>query len=193
MVLQPVADLFNHADVGCEVSFDAASFTIVTDRAYAEGDEVYICYGRHTNDFLLVEYGFVLGENQWDEVCLDDAILPELSKKHKEVLEEEGFLGKYVLDQGTVCYRTQVALRLLCVSLEEWRRFVVEGQDGEVVQEEVDELLVEILERYRGTVEGTIREIEGIEIGLPCQRAVLALRWRQIRGLIDQTIERLES
>lgn len=195
MVLQPVADLFNHADAGSAAAgFAAAGFSITASRAHAAGDEVYICYGRHGNDFLLVEYGFVLGDNQWDEVGLDDAVLPELSRAQKEVLDEEGFLGKYVLDRRTVCYRTQLAVRLLCVPVEEWRRFVVEGEDGgEEVQQEVDELLVGILEKYRGTVEGTIQEIEGLDIGQPCQREVLALRWRQIRGLIDQTVERLKS
>ena len=30
-------------------------------RAFAPGDEVRISYGRHPGDFLLVEYGFVMG------------------------------------------------------------------------------------------------------------------------------------
>ncbi|KAK4151913.1 ribosomal lysine N-methyltransferase set11 [Chaetomidium leptoderma] len=195
MVLQPVADLFNHADAGCEVAFGAASFTVTADRAYAEGEEVYICYGQHANDFLLVEYGFVLppAQNRWDEVCLDDAVLPELSERFRGVLEAKGFLGGYVLDARTVCYRTQVALRLLAgVPVGEWERLVEEGEDGgKVLQGKVDGLLVRILNKYRGTVEGTIRELEGLEVGQPYQREVLCTRWQQIRTLIDQTIERL--
>jgi hypothetical protein len=68
------------------------------------------------------------------------------------------------------------------------------GEDGgEVVQAEVDRLLVGILRKYRGTVEGTIAELEGLEVGHAEQREVLVTRWRQIGSLIDLTIERLES
>ncbi|KAK4239341.1 ribosomal lysine N-methyltransferase set11 [Achaetomium macrosporum] len=194
MVLQPVADLFNHADTGCEVAFTPDGFTITADREYAKGDEVYICYGKHSNDFLLVEYGFVLAENRWDEVCLDDAILPELSRQQKAVLEERGFLGNYVLDQRTVCYRTQVALRLLCVPAGRWERLVYEGEDGgEAVQQKVDRLFVKILRKYHGKVEETIQELEELEDCQSWQREVLCLRWQQIRGLVNQTIERLEA
>jgi hypothetical protein len=193
MVLQPMADLFNHADAGCEVAFTAASFTITADRAYAEGDEVYICYGKHHNDFLLVEYGFVMAQNRWDEVGLDDAVLPALSAGQRELLDEKGFLGGYVLDARTVCYRTQVALRLLCVSAEEWAALVEEGEDGgDVVQEKVDRLLVSLLRKYRGVIESTIKELKGLEVGEAGQREMLGMRWQQIQGLIDRTIKRLE-
>ncbi|KAK4248818.1 hypothetical protein C7999DRAFT_39949 [Corynascus novoguineensis] len=196
MVLQPVADLLNHADAGeCAVAFDAGGFTVAAARDYAPGDEIHICYGKHHNDLLLVEYGFVLtGGNRWDEVCLDDAVLPALSAAQRALLDERGFLGNYVLDAGTVCYRTHVALRLLCcVSAGEWERLVNDGEDGgEALQEEVDRLLVRLLRRFRGTVEGKIRELEALEVGLPSQREILCTRWQQIGRLVDQTIERLD-
>ncbi|KAK3500743.1 hypothetical protein B0T13DRAFT_527126 [Neurospora crassa] len=92
MVLQPVADLFNHTSYDpsaeetegnrktCSVAFSPTAFTITTTRPYAAGEEVYICYGNHSNDFLLIEYGFLFDENVWDEVCIDDAILPLLDQ-----------------------------------------------------------------------------------------------------------------
>ncbi|KAK4102155.1 SET domain-containing protein [Parathielavia hyrcaniae] len=200
MVLQPVADLFNHAaDDGCEVAFSPASFTITADRAYTAGDEVCICYGSHPNDFLLAEYGFVLSRNRWDEACLDDAVVPELSPAQRGLLEARGFLGGYVLDAGTVCYRTQVALRLLCCassssSVREWEALVDEGEDGgEGLQGEVDGLLVNILKKYRGVVQATITELETLEVGEAGQREMLRTRWHQIGVLIDRTIERLGS
>ncbi|KAJ4298586.1 hypothetical protein N0V88_003616 [Collariella sp. IMI 366227] len=179
MVLQPVADLFNHSadDGGCEVAFTPASFTISAAREYEEGEEVYICYGKHSNDFLLVEYGFCLERNRWDEVCVDEAVMPALREGERAILEERGFLGSYVLDEGTVCYRTQVAVRLL------W----------EEVQRKVDELLAEMLSKYCEKIEGRIKKLESMEAGEACQREMLCMRWRQIRGLIEQTIERLDS
>ncbi|AEO54827.1 hypothetical protein MYCTH_2297882 [Thermothelomyces thermophilus ATCC 42464] len=201
MVLQPVADLLNHAAAGyATAGFDGAGgigwFTVAADRAYAPGEEVHICYGRHHNDLLLVEYGFLLADNRWDEVGLDDAVLPALSGAQRALLDERGFLGNYVLDAGTVCYRTRVALRLLCcVSAAQWERLVNDGEDGgEALQEEVDRLLVRLLKKYRGTVvEGKIRELEALDVGLPSQREILRTRWQQIGRLIDQTIDRLDA
>lgn len=195
MVLQPVADLFNHSDTGCHVSFDAHCFTITADRDYKEGEEVYICYGNHGNDFLLVEYGFVMEKNRWDEVCLDGALLEELTERQKEMLEEKGFGGGYVLDRETVCYRTQVAVRCMCCGEEEWRRFVEEGKedDEELMQKRVDERLVGILKKYRGRVGDKLQEVGRLDVGEACQREVLGLRWRQIDELVKVTIERLET
>lgn len=193
MVLQPVADLFNHSSSGCGVSFDDAHFTITTDRAYATGEEVFICYGRHGNDFLLVEYGFVLDSNKWDEVGLDELILPELTQRQKDYLDEAGFLGKYVLDAETVCYRTQVALRILCLSLRDWRRFVAGEDDGEARQDKVDDLLVSILRKYIERIEGVLKSLGSSEVGETCPREMLSRRWRQIVKLVDKTIVRLES
>ena len=47
MVLQPVADLFNHSPDGCTGSFRADAFAITAWRAYEPGEEVFIRYGAH--------------------------------------------------------------------------------------------------------------------------------------------------
>jgi hypothetical protein len=194
MVLQPVADLFNHSAQGCSVAFDTESFTIKTQRAYSRGEEITICYGSHSNDFLLVEYGFFMDDNKWDEVCLDEAILPQFSTRVKERLEEAGFLGNYVLDRDTVCYRTQVALMALCVPMRQWKRFMEGLEAGDEMQRQVDEILVASLKKYSQDISGRLEEIRGMDgVGLPCHREMLQRRWVQIRGLVDKTIERLES
>ncbi|KAL2149876.1 hypothetical protein VTH82DRAFT_7552 [Thermothelomyces myriococcoides] len=216
IVLQPVADLLNHAATGhatagfatAAADADASenndgsggggakgSFSVWAEREYRPGDEVHICYGRHHNDLLLVEYGFVLADNRWDEAGVDDAVLPALTARQRALLDERGFLGEYVLDSDTVCYRTQVALRLLCcASAAQWERLVNDGEDGgEALQEDVDRLLVRLLKKYRAAVvEAKIRELENLEIGLPSQREILRIRWQQIRRLIDRTIDRLD-
>ncbi len=219
MCLQPVADLFNHVDDGaerCGVAFDGDGYAVRAERAHAAGEEVRISYGRHPGDFLLVEYGFTMGDgdddaeegeddgkedgkgeglNRWDEVALDDVVLPRLSARQRETLDAAGFLGRYVLDRRTVCHRTEVAVHLLCCGdrVGEWRRFVDGADDGSAGQAEVDALLVEMLREYREKAERTIREVEGSEAGQPEQRVVLARRWRQIRGLLSVNIERLRK
>ncbi|OTA79529.1 hypothetical protein M434DRAFT_86976 [Hypoxylon sp. CO27-5] len=193
MCLQPVADLFNHADEGCNVAFDNDGFAIKTTRAYETGEEVKICYGRHSGDFLLVEYGFVMDDNRWDEFLLDDVLLPRLSARQKERLEEVGFLGKYVLDRETVCHRTQVAVRLLCCGVREWKRFVDGIDDGERSQKGADQLILDLLREQKRNANKTISEVEALTVGDQQQREVLIKRWRQIQDLVDANIVRLEQ
>ena len=194
LALLPVADLLNHADVGCQVSFCPESFTIVADRGYSAGEEIFISYGGHSNDFLLAEYGFVLAANRWDEVCLDEVILPLLSKMQKAELEGCGFLGKYMLDAETAgCHRTQVALRLLCCTLEQWHRFVDAEDDGEGSQGEVDALLMQLLDTFLQTIGKTMEDIEKLSDGQVTQRDLLLERWKQIQSVVMQTMKRLES
>lgn len=206
MALQPVADLFNHTDAGgCHVAFDHAdSYSFRTRRAYEKGEEVHISYGSHSNDFLLAEYGFVLARNRWDEICLDEALLPALSRRQREDLEDVGFLGNYVIDDDTVCHRTQVALRLLLTGLhdglamDEWRRFVNGLDDGERSQPRVDAVLVPLLEEYSSRVADKIEEVEGLKFNPGSQaldesrRDLLLRRWEQISNLVGQTIKRLK-
>ncbi|KAK2075041.1 hypothetical protein P8C59_009200 [Phyllachora maydis] len=205
MALQPVADLFNHGEAGCRVAFDAAGFSVYADRAYARGDEVVISYGAHGNDALLVEYGFVLGGeagggNRWDAVGLDGVVVPALGDGQREALEALGFLGGYVLDAEGACYRTQVALRVMCLPETQWRRFLEEGGDEGAEKEagrrqkKVDRLLVGLLKKYEeGTVRRHIREIEASKVGEECQREILCRRWRQIQRLLLATLERLDG
>ncbi|TLD22009.1 hypothetical protein PspLS_07851 [Pyricularia sp. CBS 133598] len=205
MVLQPVADLFNHADAGCAVAFNDEDFTIRADRDYDAGDEVLICYGNHSNDFLLAEYGFVLAANRWDEVCIDDAVLPLLTKAQRELLKERNFLGNYMLDAATVCYRTEVALRLVCSPNEEsWHAFVDGFEDASVrgkgaaerMQSRVDRLLLKALTRYRDEIiddrcEALEDDDHDYGPGLEEQTELLLRRWKQISSLVNKEIKRL--
>ncbi|KAF6837971.1 SET domain-containing protein [Colletotrichum musicola] len=195
MVLQPVADLLNHSSRGCHVAFDTTSFTIRADRDYDAGEEIHICYGRHSNDFLLVEYGFVMGEgeNEWDEASLDEALLPRLGAAHRRRLEERGFLGKYVVDAETVCYRTQAALRTLVLPARRWARFVDGFEDGEAEQAEVDALLRDVLSAYDREIAEKIETVSKSGEGEEFQRSMLVGRWRQIQNLVRATIQKLKT
>ncbi|KAL6699006.1 hypothetical protein J3F84DRAFT_364610 [Trichoderma pleuroticola] len=88
LALIPVADLFNHSDDGCKVNFSSHVYQIVADRAYNKGEELFISYSSHSNDYNLLEYGFILDENPSDDVYIDDVVFPKLSKSHKEELKK---------------------------------------------------------------------------------------------------------
>jgi hypothetical protein len=191
LALAPFADYFNHADTGCSVTFSPEGITIKSDKVYEKGEEIYISYGSHSNDFLLAEYGFVLEKNKWDEIRLDQVILPELSAQQQKLLEEEGFLGNYVLDQDTVCYRTQAALRLLCVPVKRWVLFLAGEDDNEVDQKQVDEILSKLLRRYLKLAKENMKSIGSSTLGLDPQRDALERRWRQISILLSTSISRI--
>ncbi|KAL1900591.1 hypothetical protein Sste5346_002314 [Sporothrix stenoceras] len=213
IAMQPVADLFNHAaDRGCKAAYAAQGFSFVADRLYKEGDEVPISYGAHANDALLVEYGFVLADNnRWDEVSLDAVLVPKLSSSPQDIIREDletaGFWGNYMIDAATPggCYRTQVALRrLLCggtgaAKRTVWLQFVEGGgddEDEEEGKEEREELLLECLDDMAELAHKTLTKIERLgksNVGTESQRNLLALRWRQIEAMVAQAAKKLRE
>lgn len=122
LALVPFADYFNHSPKGCKVSFSPACYNFTAVSNLEKGEEVFISYGSHNNDFLLVEYGFYLENNKWDEALLDLVLLTLFSDKQKEILVSENFWADFVLDTNSICYRTEVGTRLLCMLLDLWRR-----------------------------------------------------------------------
>ncbi|KOS23266.1 Ribosomal N-lysine methyltransferase set11 [Escovopsis weberi] len=88
LALVPVADLFNHSEAGSRVQATSeGGYLVTTDKAYKKGEEVFITYGSHPNDYMLVEYGFILDHNKHDEVHLDDIIMPKLDEGQRVELE----------------------------------------------------------------------------------------------------------
>ncbi|CZT40887.1 uncharacterized protein RSE6_00558 [Rhynchosporium secalis] len=197
LALNPFADYFNHtvSSAACNVSFSPDGCSITASGPIKKGEEVYISYGNHSNDFLLAEYGFILAgdTNRWDEVVLDSHVLDLLSADKKAILQEEGFLGNYVLDRETVCHRTQVALRLSFLSVGRWRRFVAGMDDGEKDQVTVDEVLRKLLEKYQADATENIRLASCLEEGTADQRQTLSIRWLQINVLLQVAIDRIKS
>lgn len=196
MALQPVADLFNHSPAGCTVAYDSNGFTFTTVADIEAGEEVFIRYGTHTNDFLLVEYGFCLPAalNHWDETSLDAHICPRFSAAQRAVLEDAGFWGGYMLDADTVCYRTQTALRLLCVGETRWRAVLEGRRDEDADQQAVDQELKMVLQRYDVEISGVLGDMESVETDDDkAMTSILKSRWIQIEKLVETAMTRLQG
>jgi histone-lysine N-methyltransferase SETD3 len=72
--LVPFADCLNHTNVQTKYDFNVDGnkmFRLFPSGAnhYSKGNEVFNSYGRRPNDNLLMDYGFALLDNEWDEVC----------------------------------------------------------------------------------------------------------------------------
>ncbi len=188
MALNPFADYFNHSSRGCLVEFSGIGFEITADRAYAEGEEVYISYGKHGNDFLLAEYGFVMDGNVWDDVCLDEVVMRALGEEQKGLLGENHFLGKYVLDIEGICYRTQVALRCMVMPERRWFQFVSGIISGDGDKATVDELADKLLGVLKADALSKIGALEAMEDEDHRQKIeTLMKKWKQIVKMIIHT------
>lgn len=195
IALNPFADYFNHMDLKtASASFSPSGYVITASQPIKQGDEIYISYGNHSNDFLLAEYGFVMERNKWDEILLDEFVLPLFTEQQKGKLEEAGFLGKWVLDGEGVCYRTQIAVRLLCMSTNQWQRMVGLGlEDGDKYQGAVDQTLLKVLKQFAESAEEKIESVKALDCGLVSQRETLSRRWDQICLLLSTAMKRVEG
>ncbi len=132
MVIIPAIDLCNHSNGGCDVSYDNEGFWVKAEREYEAGEELVTTYGSHSEDTLMVEYGFLLGgvENKSDGVAIDWSVLASVSQldsaeDYKEALEDHGYLSGYTLKRDGVCWRTEVAARCMVMDRGEWEMFVM--------------------------------------------------------------------
>ncbi|XP_071707294.1 fructose-bisphosphate aldolase-lysine N-methyltransferase, chloroplastic-like [Rutidosis leptorrhynchoides] len=70
----PFADFFNH-DSFSETDVLSDDFTqvseVIADENYAPGDEVFIRYGKFSNARLLLDFGFVLSYNKYNQVQVE--------------------------------------------------------------------------------------------------------------------------
>jgi hypothetical protein len=200
MTLCPFVDYFNHSSSGCKVELSSKGYSVTSTVPHAEGEQIFVSYGCHSNDFLLVEYGFLLPDrdNKWDEVRIDSLILSELKPAHINYLEAEGFLGNYVFDWNLFCYRTQAAVRMALIPVggpsegrmvERWRGFLAGEEEGEREQPVVDQFLFRLLKRLRGASEEALRKVERLRGGYA--KICLKERWEQILEMIGAVEEEL--
>lgn len=139
MALSPLIDLLNHSSSSsttpaCKVTYDHSGFSVTSQKAYRVGEELLVSYGPHTNDFLLVEYGFILPstQNTHDLTSLDAAIIPTLTSEQKCRLDAKAYLGQYSLfspqatpgTKASVCWRTEVAAQITILPPDDWLDFV---------------------------------------------------------------------
>ncbi|RPA81408.1 SET domain-containing protein [Ascobolus immersus RN42] len=175
LTLCPFIDYFNHCNnPGTSVTLTAKGYVVKTERAFKKGEQIFVSYGAHGNDFLLVEYGFQIPGNEQSCLNWDKEMDALLAPAHKRVLKELGFWGGYTSRPGQpICFRTQVALRLSAISTKDvnafpesvemrrWRGFVESGSGGGRDEERVKGIVkgwCEGLERravdVRGRLEG---------------------------------------
>lgn len=144
---------------------------------------MFVTYGQHCGDFLLVEYGFVPGAWDGDYVCVDGWM--EVSAEQERLLREEGWWGKWVVDVRGFCYRAEAVARLVVGGERRWRRFLLGAEGG---TEEEQEGVREFFRCVLGKVRESVRELGGRVEALEAEEEVkdmLRRRWAQIGDIAD--------
>lgn len=156
-----------------------------------------------------------------DEIRLDHVIIPHLSDETKSQLQDVGFLGGYALlpieypcynkaqdgrkscrdhcrQPWELCFKTQVAVRAVLLTANEWEYFVTNGEDlsgdqsaavNKWLQPHLQDLRTEALQKQADLQ----RLCDGEGSPLSEDRAVgvkmLRDRWAQISGHLEGFID----
>ncbi|NWQ69305.1 SETD4 protein, partial [Neopipo cinnamomea] len=133
--LAPYLDLLNHSPkVQVKAAFNeqTRSYEIWATSQCKKYGEVFICYGPHDNQRLLLEYGFVAVDNPHSSVYVSaDTLLkylPPLDKQRKaklSILKDRDFLENLTFGWDGPSWRLLTALKLLSLEADEfacWRR-----------------------------------------------------------------------
>lgn len=175
------------------------------DDESAAGEEILATYGAHSNDKLLVHYGFVNttspGQPTDDDIRLDHLILPTLQESTKEALQDVGFLGGYALLPGTneLCFKTQVAIRTKMLTANEWEYFISNGEDlsgdkSALVNQHVAEMLWDYQTEARRQIK-LLSELEHRTNSTHADQISLSLlkqRWKQIGDGVKAFLDALD-
>lgn len=176
LALLPVADLFNHAASGCNVSYCDDSYDIIADRRYSQGDEVCTSYGEHSNDFLLAEYGFLLQNNAHDRFDPEDLISSELNAKETALLKQMKTLGALRQFCGPATEDEETRLED-----EGWLQSTSEAVDNVQLRQLLTRFLEEI-KRYR-------QDVLALGEGNQGYQTLLLQRWNEIDALVRKAMQ----
>ncbi|KAI4157398.1 MAG: hypothetical protein L6R39_000680 [Caloplaca ligustica] len=183
MAMVPFIDLFNHSDSGSDHALRPEA-----------GDEVYVSYGPHSNDFLLVEYGFILDNNRWDSTPIDHILMGYLvDTPAEEQLQQAGYLGDYAVTRDGVCWRTEVAVHTQTLTDSAWKRFTQGLDVDDDDYERKGEVFIRnnLLEPLRREAEQRSKQLHNSIVLAVNPRQVLIQRWKQIRALSEKTADLL--
>ncbi|KAL4802474.1 hypothetical protein BDV18DRAFT_163876 [Aspergillus unguis] len=185
--LVPIADYFNHANdpilKACMATFDNKGYTISATRRIEEGEEIYISYGTHSNDYLLIEYGFFLDHNPSDAIFLDDLIFKDLDKPELELLRNFDLHGDYKVTQNGPCSRTQKVACLTFMNPNKWREYILDPSVNGPDRETMTNTINGWVDTHLKNCLSTIRTLEDEP-----RLSILLKRWSQIRDLCEATL-----
>ena len=98
-----------------------------------------------------------------------------------------------MLDARTACYRSQTALRMLCVTPRQWQAVLDGTRDEDDDEDAINAELLKLLRRYEKDIRERIADVDKTEAGTDDMRRSLGLRWLQIKDLVVTAISRSQD
>ncbi|KAL6086467.1 hypothetical protein STEG23_002726, partial [Scotinomys teguina] len=154
--LAPYLDLLNHSPhVQVKAAFNEKTccYEIRTASRSRKHQEVFICYGPHDNQRLLLEYGFVPFCNPHACVPVPGEMLvkclpPADKQMHKKmsILKDHGFTENLTFGWDGPSWRLLTALKLLCLEAEKftsWKKVLL----GEVISDRNEKTSLDAAQR----------------------------------------------
>lgn len=154
--LAPYLDLLNHSPhVQVKAAFNEKTgcYEIRTASGCRKHQEVFICYGPHDNQRLLLEYGFVSFCNPHACVPVPGETLvkylpPSDKQVHKKmsILKDHGFTENLTFGWDGPSWRLLTALKLLCLEAEKftsWKKVLL----GEVISDTNEKTSLDMAQR----------------------------------------------
>ncbi|CAI5438590.1 unnamed protein product [Caenorhabditis angaria] len=130
-------------------------YVVRAKKSVSEGDQIFVCYGPHSNTRLLIEYGFTVPGNMNTKVLIPKEVLVTLAKiaeikvtrEHEMILDEVGLPSHlYATDEGP-SWALKNNIRILL--LEHWQmansrwKKIIYSHDP--IEEEVENIIEEKL------------------------------------------------
>ncbi|XP_048659590.1 SET domain-containing protein 4 isoform X1 [Marmota marmota marmota] len=135
--LAPYLDLLNHSphvQVNAAFNEKTRCYEIRTASGCRKHEEVFICYGPHDNQRLLLEYGFVSPCNPHACVYVSrDTLVKYLPSTDKQmnkkisILKDHGFIENLTFGWDGPSWRLLTALKLLCLEAEKFTGLLQPG------------------------------------------------------------------
>ncbi|TQB68964.1 hypothetical protein MPDQ_002472 [Monascus purpureus] len=199
LALVPFADYFNHSDIACDADFNGKEYTFRAAKSYERGEEIFMCYGAHPNDFLFAEYGFFLEENEWEVLYLDDIVFRILSPSDRDELRLQQYYGEYrrnyQMTSAGVCYRTEIVACMKYMTRKDWRNYVLGISTKGVNAAKSLSIIQGWIRAYMKEADKTLAALnlkQESSQGSDEDRGKLEMllrRWRQIRVLCDEAFK----
>ncbi|KAI5208599.1 SET domain-containing protein [Aureobasidium subglaciale] len=142
--------------------------------------------------------GFILPQDSLDddEIRLDHIILPRLTDSQQSALQDVGFLGGYALlpSSGELCFKTQVAVRSVLLTANEWEHYMGSGED--LADDKDEEVLDWLKPALRSYVEEAKAAIAALKVqseektgDLANKLKLLQARWEQIEAALENFLK----
>ncbi|OZC11129.1 hypothetical protein X798_01955 [Onchocerca flexuosa] len=151
LAIVPLIDMLNHSnDNQCCAIWDSRSnlYKVIVTRPIHKGEQIFICYGSHTNGSLWIEYGFYLKNNICNKIEISLAFLSiqystslehfmrlastagiSFSDLHRKIVLQANFpCSIYATDvKPNFGFKANLALlKMSCSKLKQWAKLIYE-------------------------------------------------------------------